>query len=117
MLFRSSDEKVYMILDKAEKDKYDYNIYAYEGSANIIIDGKEMSLREALLQNKITMNEILAKANNDLRNNKIKGDMYRDGGSMEYKYDNYTLIKFHRLDGKRDVYIGTKDMTINDIKD
>ncbi len=112
-----SDEKVYMILDKAEKDKYDYNIYAYEGSANIIIDGKEMSLREALLQNKITMNEILAKANNDLRNNKIKGDMYRDGGSMEYKYDNYTLIKFHRLDGKRDVYIGTKDMTINDIKD
>lgn len=112
-----SDEKVHTILDKSEKDKYDYNIYAYDGSVNILIDEKEMSLREALMQNKITMNEILAKANDDLKNNKIKGDMYRDGGSMEYKYDNYTLIKFHRLDGKRDVYIGTKDMTINDIKD
>ncbi len=112
-----SNEKVHMILDKSEKDKYDYNIYAYDGSVNILIDEKEMSLREALLQNKITMNEILAKANNDLKDNRIKGDVYRDGGSMEYKYDNYTLIKFHRLDGKRDVYIGTKDMTINDIKD
>lgn len=112
-----TEEKIYKILDKAEKDKYDYNIYVYEGSVNILINGKEMSLREALLNNKITMNEIIAKANEDLRNKKIKGDMYRDGGSIEYKYENYTIIKFHRLDGKRDVYIGTKDMTINDIKD
>lgn len=110
-----SNTKVHKILDKSETAKYDYDIYAYEGSVNILINGKEMSLREALLNNKITMNEIIAKANNDLREDKIKGDMYRDGGSMEYLYDNYTIVKFHKLDGKRDVYIGKKNMRLNDI--
>lgn len=112
-----SDTKIHKILDKGETTKYDYNIYSYQVSVNILINGKEMSLRDALLNNKITMNEIIAKANNDLRENKIKGDMYRDGGSMEYRYENYTIVKFHRLDGKRDVYIGTKDMRLNDVDD
>ena len=41
--------------------------------------------------------------------------MYKDGGSIIYKYDNYTIIKFHTLDGNRDVYIGNKNMDINDL--
>lgn len=104
------------ILDKSETDKYDYNIYSYEGSVNIVINGKEMSLRNALLENKITMNEIIEKANQDLRNEKITGDIYKDGGSQVYNYENYTIIKYHTLEGNRDVYIGTKDMNINDLK-
>ena len=62
------------------------------------------------------MEEIIAKANQDEKDGKIKTDMYKDGGSIEYHYDNYTIIKFHTLDGNRDVYIGTKDMTINDLE-
>lgn len=65
-----TDTKINKILDKSETDKYDYNIYSYEGSVNILINGKEMSLRNALLENKITMNEIIAKANQDLRDKK-----------------------------------------------
>ena len=34
---------------------------------------------------------------------------------MEYHYENYTIIKFHTIDGNRDVYIGTKDLKLNDI--
>lgn len=111
-----TDTKINKILDKSETDKYDYNIYTYDGSVNIIINGKEISLRNALLENKITMNEIIAKANKDLKDNKITGDTYKDGGSMIYSYENYTIIKLHTLDGNRDVYIGEKSMTINDIK-
>ena len=62
------------------------------------------------------MDEIIAKANKDLNENIITGDMYKDGGSMEYHYENYTIIKCHTVDGNRDVYIGTKDMTINDLE-
>ena len=40
--------------------------------------------------------------------------MYKDGGSMEYSYDNYTIIKFTTLSG--DVYIGTKNLKLTDIK-
>ena len=58
------------------------------------------------------MEEIIAKANKDFPD----AEIYQDGGSMEYHYDNYTIIKVHKLDGNRDVYIGTKDMTINDLE-
>ena len=108
--------RIYTILDKSETDKYDYTIYGYGGSVNIRIDGKEYSLKEALLENKITMEEIIQKANKDLDDNKITGDMYKDGGSMIYQYDTYTIIKCHTIDGNRDVYIGTKEMTLNDVR-
>lgn len=111
-----SYNKKYAILDKTESDKYDYNIYAYNGSVNIRIDNKEYSLKQVLTENKITMNEIIEKANQDERNGKIKVEMYKDGGSILYKYDNYAIIKFHTLEGNRDVYIGSKDMNINDLK-
>lgn len=62
------------------------------------------------------MNEIIAKANQDEKAEKIKTNIYKDGGSMEYHYENYTIIKCHTLNGNRDVYIGTKDMNINDLK-
>ena len=106
-----SYNRIYAILDKSETDKYNYSIYAYEGSVNIVIDEQEYTLREALLENKITMEEIIAKANKDFPD----AITYDDGGSVEYHYENYTIIKFHTLDGNRDVYIGTKDMTINDL--
>ena len=107
--------KVYTILDKSETDKYDYNIYGYNGIVNIKIDGNEYSLKEALLENKITMEEIIGKANKDEKDGKITAEMYKDGGSMEYYYDNYTIIKFATLSGNRDVYIGTKDLRLTDI--
>ena len=62
------------------------------------------------------MEEIIAKANQDEKDGKIKTEMYKDGGSMEYHYENYTIIKYHTLDGNRDVYIGTKGLKLNDIK-
>ena len=106
-----SYNRIYAILDKSETEKYNYSIYAYEGSVNIVIDEQEYTLREALLGNKITMEEIIAKANKDFPD----AITYDDGGSVEYHYENYTIIKFHTLDGNRDVYIGTKNMTINDL--
>lgn len=111
-----TDIKIHKILDKLETETYDYNIYAYDGSVNILINEEEVSLRNALLENKITMNEIIAKANQDLDDKKISGDMYKDGGSILYHYDGFTILKCHTLDGNRDVYIGTRDMTINVVR-
>lgn len=107
--------KIYTILDKSETDKYEYNIYGYDGIVNIKIDGNEYSLKEALLENKITMEEIIEKAIKDENEGKITSEMYKDGGSMEYHYDNYTIIKFATLSGNRDVYIGTKNLKLTDI--
>ena len=111
-----SYNKIYAILDKSETDKYNYSIYAYDGSVNIKIDDKEYSLKDALLENRITMEQIITKANQDEKDGKIKAEVYKDGGSIEYHYENYTIIKYHTLDGNRDVYIGTKNLKLNDIK-
>lgn len=108
--------KIYTILDKSETERYDYNIYGCDGIVNIRIGGKECSLREALLEDKITMEEIIAKANKDLEEKNIIGDVYLDGGSKIYIYNGYTIIKCNTLDGNKDVYIGNKYMTINDLK-
>lgn len=111
-----------VIISKGEVDNIDYNVYAFEGhiainlnSNNSELSENSISLRNALLQGKITMNEILTKANKDLGENKITGDIFKDGGTMIYKYDNYTIIKYHTLDGNRDVYIGNQDMQISDL--
>lgn len=89
------------IITKGEISKYDYSVYSLDGIVNIVIDGKTMSLRDALLNNKITMEEIIAKANRDFGDNAI---MLKDGGTIEYRYNTYTLIKRHTLEGDRDVY-------------
>lgn len=99
-----------------DADKQDFNLYYYGvDEVTVKVNNKTMPLEEALKSGKVTLQGIVVKANKDLDAKVIKGDMYRDGGSMIYQYDGYTIIKCHRLDGNRDVYIGTKDMTINDI--
>lgn len=103
---------VHKILDKDETVKYDYDIYAYKVSVNIVINGEEMSLRNALLENKITMEEIIEKSEDYIP----KPVVYEDGGSVAYPYETYTIIKVHNLEGNRDVYIGMPGLDINDLE-
>ena len=110
-----SEIKAYKIIDENESDKYSYDVYVYDGNVNIRIDSKDYSLKEALLENKITMEEIIAKANQDEKDKKINIVVYKDGGTTEYHYENYTIIKCHSLEGNRDVYIGNKDLKLSDI--
>ena len=107
------------IISKGEIKGIDYNIYSFEGNIaiNLNSDNSELmensiSLREALLQNKITIEEIIEKANKDFPDT----ISYDDGGSMEYHYPTYTIVKLNKLDGNKDVYIGDKNMTIHDLE-
>ena len=57
----------------------------------------------------------IKKANQNESNGLIKSNMYKDGGTMEYYYDNYTIIKRHTTEGDRDVYILKSGLTELDI--
>lgn len=99
------------IIEVGETDRYSYSIYSYGGDVIIKIDNKEYDFRDALLNNKITMEEIIDKANKDAFQDKtIKVDSLNDGGTNMYYYNNYAIIKYNRLDGNRDVYIGIPTM-------
>ena len=62
---------------------------------------------------KITMSAILAKANQDVSDGIIDELVYKDVGSQVYKYPDYTIVKYHTLDGNDDMYIGTPDIGID----
>lgn len=86
--------------------KYDYDIY-YSGLENVTIkfNNKEMDLVQALLSNEVTMEQIIEQAEKDAESEIIRSDMLKDGGTMFYYYDTYTIKKCYSLDGNRDVYI------------
>ena len=94
-----------------------YNLY-YHGLEDVIVtvDGEQHSLAHALKRGKITMSAILAKANQDVSDGVIQDLRYDDGGSAVFKYPDYTIVKYHTLDGNDDMYIGTPDIGI-DVKD
>ena len=108
-------EEITKILAKGENNKYNYNIYSYKGTVNIIINGEKMSLRDALINNKITIDKILEKADKETKESTIFGDYYADGGSRVYLYNDYSILKLNKLDGNKDLYIGVPSMNINDI--
>ena len=115
----SNNKKKAKILNNQElyKNNLDFDLYYYGlEEVNIFVDNKTMKLEDALRSGKMTIDGILAKANQDANNGKIKIEMYNDGGTTEWHYEDYTIIKRHSLDGNRDVYIGITEMSLNNIK-
>ena len=97
-------------------DKYDYDIHYYGlEKVTINIENNEIDLKQALLNNDITMEQIIKQAENDSANEIIWSEMYKEGGTMEYHYETYTIIKRYSTNGDRDVYIGMPEMRLNQI--
>ena len=115
---KSNNKKKTKILNNQElyKNNSNFDLYYYGlDEVNIFVDNQTMSLESALRIGKMTIDGMLAKANQDENDGKIKSEMYKDGGTTEWYYDTYTIIKRHSLDGNRDVYIGVPEMRLNNI--
>lgn len=118
--FIRNDNGTVKILDKSETEKYDFDVYSYMGEVNVIIDKQKISLKDALINDKITIEQILQRAEKDLSEKTIFGAVYSDGGSKFYLYENYAILKLNKginnnEDKNKDIYIGPPSMNINDI--
>ena len=104
------------IIDKNSSDKYDYSVCTFGGDVTITIE-KDMvySLEDALSQNVISVEDILKQAKMDAAYGLCESGYYPDGGSIEYLYTDYTILKYNTLDGNKDLYIGMKGQIINEI--
>lgn len=118
----SSTHQKKKILNNTElyKNNSEFDLY-YFGleEVNVKVNDEEMSLEGALRNGYLTLDGIITKANQDT-DEKESGEypynlMYKDGGSMEYHYDGYTIIKCHTLDGNRDVYICDTKTTLREL--
>ena len=90
----------------------------YYGVENVLITikGWTMPLEKALEESRITLDGIIANCNKDVMDGVLEELVYKDGGSQVYKYPDYTIVKYHTLDGNDDMYIGTPDIDIH-VKD
>lgn len=131
----SKTPKVIKVLNNNEinENNEKYNLYYYGfAEINIILDENDvMPLKEALLSGKITLEEIIEKANKDVEKTEERysefeeyqsmlqiypySDMYKDGGSKMYYYEEYNILKCNTLSGNKDIYIGISEMKINDV--
>lgn len=114
--FRDFELSVIVSEDSEHKGKtlISEGLYYYGiTKVTVSVDNQTMSLEEALESGKITLNALLVRANQDVQNGIVEELSYDDGGSSLYQYQDYTIIKYHTLDGNRDMYIGSPDMDIN----
>ena len=122
------------ILNNSELSKYtgDYALH-YVGleEVSVKVDNKDMTLEKALRDGYLTLEGIIAKCNREVdeveKNWPPEGVYksitvpnpyklnYKDGGSVEFHYEDYTIIKCNTLDDHRDMYICDSKTTLNDL--
>ena len=106
-----------LVANNRDFDEYasDYNLYYYGlHDVFVTVDGDTLPLKEALSYGKVTLDGIIADCN---KQSALSGysmePTYKDGGSVLFDFGDYKILKYHTIDGNRDVYIGTSDMDIN----
>ena len=118
-----SNIKRELITDKNFEQKHGYNVYYYGiEEVKVLQNGKEIDLKEATSKDNAIIEKIVLKAEKDTGLGIVKNyGMYKDGGTEEYEYDNYNIIKSNRLAGEnsrnRDVYITRSDLKYYKIPD
>lgn len=118
-----SNIKRELITDKNFEQKHEYNVYYYGvEKVKVLQNGKEVDLKEAISKDNAIIEKIVLKAEKDTGLGIVKNyGMYKDGGTEEYEYDNYNIIKSNRLAGEnsrnRDVYITRSDLKYYKIPD
>ena len=112
-----TDKKLKTIVDKNQNSKYDYNVYTFGGDVSITINDKMYSLEDAIQQNLITANDIVEQAKIDSKSGICKENSYYDGGSKEYEYSNYTILKYNTLFDEKDLVIGIKGKIMDKVKE
>ena len=93
-----------------------YSVYTVGGDVTFTIENDTVyDFEKALKEKVITTEQILEQAKIDDKYGVCKEGMYRDGGTLEYLYDDYTIIKYNTLDGNEDLVIGPKGSIRNKV--
>ena len=110
------DMGVKKIAEKNQFDNLDFGVYTIAGDVSITIEGDMVySLEDALSQSVITVQDILEQAKADKKYGFCEEADYSDGGSIEYRYSTYTILKYNTLDGNKDLVIGMPGTIINQV--
>ena len=88
-------------------DNINYGLYTLAGDVTVTLEQDMVySLEDALNQKIISVQSILDQAKEDEKYGICETASYNDGGSIEYRYHDYTILKLNKLDGNKDLIIG-----------
>ena len=108
------DMGVKKIAEENQFDNLDFGVYTIAGDVSITIEGDMVySLEDALTQGVLTVQDILEQAKQDEKYGFCEKAYYSDGGSTEYRYAEYTILKYNTLGGNKDLVIGMQGSIIN----
>ncbi len=108
------DNGIKRIAKTNEFDNIDFGLYTLAGDVTVTIEQDIVySLEDALKEKIISVQSILDQAKLDAKYGICEVVFYRDGGSIEYRYKDYTILKFNSLDGNKDLIIGFSGVIIN----
>ena len=108
------DNGIKQIAKTNQFDNIDYGLYTLAGDVTVTIEQDMVySLEDALKEKIISIQSILDQAKIDEKYGICEAAFYSDGGSIEYRYKDYTILKLNSLDGNRDLIIGFSGTIIN----
>lgn len=111
-----SNEDGNLILKKGDLQDLEYNIYTYGGDVTVEIDKQFFNLKEALLLNKISPNDIINMCVSAAAKEKKLKDTYKDGGTVVYELGEYSIIKFNTVDGNKSLFISKPEFSYDTLK-
>lgn len=101
------DMGIKQIAKPNQYDNIDYGLYTIAGDVTITVEQDMVySLEDALDQKIISVESILNQAKEDEKYGICETALFQDGGSIEYRYNDYTILKLNSLDGTKDLIIG-----------
>ena len=110
------DMGVKKIAEKNQFDNLDFGVYTIAGDVSITIEEDMVySLEDALSQGIITVQDILDQAIEDEKYGICERAYSQDGGSTEYRYADYTILKYSKLNGNKDLVIGMQGTILNQV--
>ncbi|MBR3882067.1 MAG: hypothetical protein IKJ36_02235 [Clostridia bacterium] len=109
------DKELKTIIDKKENSEYEYSVHTLGGDVDFTIENDMVYTFEKALEEKVlTVEDILNQAKIDAKYGICYRGDYSDGGSTEFMYEDYTILKYSTLDGLKDLVIGYKGQIINE---
>ena len=104
-----------MGVDKINSEE-EFDIYVIGGNVTIAKNNEEAKdFSEAIDAKYISIDEILEQAELDSKYGVCRRGLYSDGGTIEYSYQDYTLIKANTLAGNKDFIIAPPNMIWSEI--
>ncbi len=115
MVTLTKDEMVSRIDNEEFFKKNGYHVYLYfivSDTARITIGGKNLPIGEAINSGVMSINKLLQKAEEDVKLDRARMELLKDGGTKIYKYNAYTIIKRNTTDGNKDLIISAGAVTL-----